>query len=54
MPQKDPSNCSSSQISEESETVSPYCSNDEQRYYFETDEVDDKDDEDYVQSLFLT
>ena len=33
LPQKDVSNCSSSQI-EESETVSPYCSNDEQKYDF--------------------
>ena len=47
MPQKDVSNCSSSQI-EESETVSPYCSNDEQKYDFETDAVDEKDDDDYV------
>ena len=47
MPQNDVSNCSSSQI-EESETVSPYCSNDEQKYDFEKDAVDEKDDDDYV------
>ena len=47
MTQKDVSNCSSSQISEESETVRPYCSSDDEQD-FQMDKVDDKDDEDYV------